>query len=128
MANGDLGKVYRNGDTIIRQGDAGSCMYVIQDGEVEVIRSHNGSTVRLAVLGQGDIFGELSLFGNDKRSATVRALGDARIITVEKKIFLRRIQEDLTLAFRVFQTMAARLNTMNAELTVLKSPLYADYS
>lgn len=126
MGTGDLGKMYRNGDSIVRQGDAGSSMYVIQDGEVEVVRSHNGKTVRLAVLGQGDIFGELSLFGNDKRSATVRALGDARIITVDKKIFLRRIQEDLTLAFRVFQTMAARLNTMSAELTALKSPVYAD--
>lgn len=120
MSNGDLGKVYRDGDTIIRQGDAGSSMYVIQEGEVEVLRLHNGHTVRLAVLGQGDIFGESSLFGNEKRSATVRALGDARIITVDKNIFLRRLQEDLTLAFRVFQTMAARLNQTNAELTVLK--------
>jgi CRP/FNR family cyclic AMP-dependent transcriptional regulator len=125
MGNGDLGKWYRDGDTIIRQGDAGSSMYVIQDGEVEVIRSHNGNTVRLAVLRQGDIFGESSLFGNDKRSATVRALGDARVITVDKKIFLRRLQEDLTLAFKVFQTMADRLNTMSAELTALKSPVYA---
>jgi CRP-like cAMP-binding protein len=123
MDNGALGKVYRNGDTIVHQGDAGDCMYVIQAGEVEVVRSQNGSAVRLAVLGQGDIFGELSLFGNDKRTATVRALGDARIMTVDKNIFLRRIQEDLTLAFRIFQTMAARLNDMNAEMAVLKSPV-----
>ena len=122
MSCGALGKVYRQGETIVFQGDEGSCMYVIQDGEVEVVRSHDGTTVRLAVLGPGDIFGELSLFGNDKRSATVRALGDVRIITVDKHIFLRRVQEDLTLAFRIFQTMAARLNQMNAELAVLKCP------
>ncbi len=122
MNNGALGKVYKSGDAIVLQGDAGNCMYVIQDGEVEVVRSHNGNTVRLAVLGQGDIFGELSLFGNDTRSATVRALNDARIITVDKNTFLRRVQEDLTLAFRVFQTMASRLNNMNAELAALKSP------
>ena len=121
MGNGDLGQIYRDGETIIRQGDAGSCMYVIQDGEVEVVRSHNGNNVCLAVLSQGDIFGELSLFGDNKRSATVRALGDARIITVDRNIFLRRLQEDVTLAFRIFQNMAARLNHMNAELTVLKS-------
>ncbi|HSG17328.1 MAG TPA: cyclic nucleotide-binding domain-containing protein [Anaerolineae bacterium] len=122
MSCGALGKVYRQGETIVFQGDEGSCMYVIQDGEVEVVRSHDGTTVRLAVLGPGDIFGELSLFGNGKRSATVRALGDVRIITVDKHIFLRRVQEDLTLAFRIFQTMAARLNQMNAELAVLKCP------
>lgn len=123
MTDGALGRVYKNGETIVRQGDAGDCMYVIQDGEVEVVRSCNGCAVRLAVLGQGDIFGELSLFGNSKRTATVRALGDARIMTVDKNIFLRRVQEDLTLAFRIFQTMASRLNTMNAELAVLKSPV-----
>ena len=121
MTRGNLGKVYRDGDTIIRQGDVGNSMYVIQEGEVEVVRSHNGKTVRLAVLGQGDIFGELSLFGNDKRSASVYAYGDVRIITVDRKIFLRRIQEDVTLAFRMFQNMAARLNHMNAELAILKS-------
>ena len=56
---------------------------------------------------------------------TVRALGDARVLTVDKKTFLRRIQEDLSLAFRVFQTMASRLNSMNAEMAVLKSPVLA---
>ncbi len=121
--SGNLGKFYRDGDTIIHQGDVGNSMYVIQEGEVEVVRSENGKTVRLAVLGQGDIFGELSLFGNDKRSATVRALGKVRIITIDKKIFLSRIQEDLTLTFRIFQTMAVRFNSMNAELTLLKNPV-----
>lgn len=120
MSKGALGKVYRNGETIVRQGDAGSSMYVIQDGEVEVLKTQNGNSVRLAILGPGDFFGEISLLGNEKRSATVCALGDVRVITVEKKIFLIRIQEDLTLAFRIFQTMASRLNTMNDELTTLK--------
>ncbi len=100
-------------------------MYVIQDGEVEVVRSHNGNAVHLAVLGQGDFFGEISLFGQEKRSATVRALGDVRIITVDKKIFWRRLQEDLTLAFRIFETMADRIKKMNAELVDLKSPVQA---
>jgi CRP-like cAMP-binding protein len=123
MANGELGRVYRDGALIIRQGDVGSAMYVIQDGEVEVVRLHNGREVRLAILSPGDIFGELSLLGNSKRSATVRALGDVRVITVDKNIFLRRIQEDLSLAFKIFQTMTARLDHMNVELSVLKSPL-----
>jgi CRP-like cAMP-binding protein len=120
MKKGGLGKMYKDGDVIVRQGDVGSSMYVIQDGEVEVIRSHNGNSVSLAVLSRGDFFGEISLFGNEKRSATVRAIDDVRVITVEKRIFLRRIQEDLTLAFRIFQTMAARVNEMNSELVVLK--------
>ena len=120
MTKGDLGKIYRDHETIIRQGDVGNSMYVIQEGEVEILKVHNGNAVRLAVLGSGDIFGELSLFGDDKRTATVRALGDVRVITVDRKIFLRRVQEDVTLAFRMFQNMASRLNNMNAELATLK--------
>ena len=73
MRNGGLGEMFRDGDTIIRQGDVGSSMYVIEDGQVEVIHLYDGKAVRLAVLGRGDIFGELSLFGNEERSATVRS-------------------------------------------------------
>ncbi|MGD8806868.1 MAG: cyclic nucleotide-binding domain-containing protein [Chloroflexota bacterium] len=120
MSNSVLGKVYKQGDAIIRQGDAGKCMYVIQEGEVEVIRSYDGGDVRLAVLGQGDIFGEISLLGNERRSASVLAIGEVRVITIDKKIFLQRLQEDLTLAFRIFQTMAARIRNMNSRLVVLK--------
>lgn len=119
--NGALGRVYKSGDTIIRQGDPGICMYVIQEGEVEVIGSFNGNDVRLAVLGKGDIFGEISLLGNGQRSATVLAIGEVRVITVDKRVLLQRLQEDVTLAFRIFQTMAARITAMNSEMAVLKS-------
>ena len=121
MRNGALGKVYQGGEEIVHQGDIGSCMYVIQDGEVEVVRYQDGTTVQLAVLGRGEFFGEISLFGNEERSATVRAKGEARILTVDKKIFLRRIQEDLTLALRVFQTMADRIKDMNSRLAATNS-------
>ena len=115
-----LGKRYSDGEIIVRQGEMGNCMYVIQDGEVEVVKSQNGKNVCLATLGQGEFFGEISLFANKERTATVRAKGDVRIITVEKKIFLGRIQEDVTLAFRIFQSMADRINNANSELVALK--------
>ena len=119
MSSGALGKIYESGEVIFHQGDAGDCMYVIQDGAVEVLCSQDGATVRLAVLKSGDFFGELSLFGQEERSATIRALVKARIITVDKKTFMRRIQEDSTLGFRIFQTMADRLKVMNAKFTVM---------
>ncbi|MFN2190492.1 MAG: cyclic nucleotide-binding domain-containing protein [Candidatus Promineifilaceae bacterium] len=123
MRSGALGKVYHGGEAIVQQGEMGSSMYVIQDGEVEVIRTQDGSTIQLAVLGRGEFFGEISLFGNEERSATVRAKGEARILTVDKKIFLRQIQSDLTLAFRVFETMAARIKEMNSRLAAANSQI-----
>jgi CRP-like cAMP-binding protein len=121
MSSGALGREYKGGDVIVHQGEMGDCMYVIQEGEVEVVRVDNGSIIRLAVLGRGDFFGEMSVFEKEARSATVRALDRVRVITVDKKTFMRRIKEDPTLAFRIFQTMASRIKQLNEELVAIKS-------
>jgi len=120
MAKGALGKVYDGGEIIVHQGEIGDCMYVIQDGEVEVVRIQNGDIVRLAVLENGDFFGEMAIFEKEVRSATVRALGSVRLLTIDRKTFLRRIQEDPTLAFRIVQTMSGRIQLLNQEVVALK--------
>ena len=67
-----LGKAYPDGADIIRQGDPGDCMFVVQSGTVEVVREEDGETTLLAELGPNDFFGEMSLFERETRSATVR--------------------------------------------------------
>ena len=120
MTKGALGKVYEGGEIIVRQGEKGDCMYVIQEGQVEVVQIKGEDIVRLAALDQGDFFGEMAIFEKETRSATVRALGEVRLLTVDRKTFLRRIQEDPSLAFRVVQTMSGRINQLNQELVSLK--------
>ena len=121
MEAGALGKVYRDGEVIIRQGESGDCMYVIQAGQAEVLQESEGKEVRLSVLGEGDVFGEMALFEREARSATVRALGDARVLTVDKKTFLRRIHEDPSFAFRILQKMSHRIRELDAELVRMKT-------
>jgi hypothetical protein len=113
---GDLGKIYAEGETIIRQGEVGGCMYVIQSGKVEVIKEEGGKEIRLAELGEGDFFGEMALFEKDVRSATVRPLGEVRVLTIDKKMFLRKIHDDPSLAFRIMQKMSRRIRELNDEL------------
>jgi CRP-like cAMP-binding protein len=117
MDTGALGKVYKDGEIIVRQGEVGDCMYVIQEGQVEVIAEESGEEIRLAVRGEGEFFGEMAIFDRDVRSATVRAMGQVRALTVDKKNFLRRIHEDPSLAFRIVETMSRRLRELQAELT-----------
>ena len=119
MAKGELGRQYGAGETIVREGEPGDCLYVIQSGEVEVIRERDGAQVQLAVLRESDFFGEGSLFDREKRSATVRALGEVRVLTVDKKTLLRRIQEDPTLAYRIIETMSHRVRDLDATVTRL---------
>lgn len=60
-----------------------------------------GQEIRLELLGEGEIIGEMAIFENEVRSATVRASGQARLLTVDKRNFLRRVHEDPSLAYRI---------------------------
>ena len=121
METGALGKMYRDGEAIVCQGEVGDCMYVIQAGQAEVLQEKENQEVRLAVLGEGDVFGEMALFEREARSATVRALGDLRVFTVDKRTFLRRIHQDPSLAFRILQKMSYRIRELDAEIVRLKT-------
>ena len=85
METGALGKIYQNGEIIIRQGEVGNCMFVIQEGRVEVLAERGGQEVLIAVREEGDFFGEMAIFERDVQSATIRALGEVRVFTVDKK-------------------------------------------
>jgi hypothetical protein len=115
IKTGELGKVYQDGEIIIRQGEIGDCMFVIQEGQVEVILEQNGRDPRRIVRGPGEFFGEMAIFEREVRMATVRALGQARILTVDKKNFMRRMHEDPSLAYRLVQTMSQRIRELSAD-------------
>jgi CRP/FNR family cyclic AMP-dependent transcriptional regulator len=114
---GALGKRYRDGETIIRQGEMGDCMYVVQSGRVEVVQLSEQGKQHLAFLESGDFFGEMSVFEKEVRSATVQSAGDARVLKVDKKTLLRRIREDPLLAVNLLQTMSHRIRDLNEEVS-----------
>lgn len=121
MEQGELGRVFQAGEIVFREGDEGDCMFVIQEGEIEVFADREGREVRLAVRGVGEVFGEMALLERSRRSASVRALTRLRAITVDRKSFLRRVHEDPSLAFRVVETLSRRLRDLTAEVARLKS-------
>jgi CRP-like cAMP-binding protein len=119
MRVGDLGRTYRDGEVVIRQGERADCMYIVQEGQVEVVAEAANGDVRLGVLEPGNVFGEMALFSKAPRSATVRALGETRVLRIDKEGFLKRIHEDPSLAFRILQKMADRIRTLDAEIVRL---------
>ncbi len=116
-----LGRLYKDGEAIINQGETGDCMYVIQSGKVTVFQCMNGKEVHLAELNEGDFFGEMALFERKIRSATVRALGEVQVLTVDKKTLLLRIQEDPSMALRIMQKMSLRTRNLDNELVRIRS-------
>jgi CRP/FNR family cyclic AMP-dependent transcriptional regulator len=120
MEPGALGKEYDDQEVICRQGDRGDFMYVMQAGRALVVHEEGGTEVVVGELAAGDVFGEMAIFDRQPRSATVRAKGNARILTLDKRSFLRRVHEDPSLAFQILQKMSLRIRGLNDELMRLK--------
>jgi CRP-like cAMP-binding protein len=123
MNAGTLGRSYADGETIIRQGTQGDRMYVVQEGEVEILREQEDKGVRLTILGAGDFFGEVPLFERVSSAglvrATARALGPARVLTVDRRTIVKRIHEDPSLAYRILETMSRRIRQLETDMVRL---------
>lgn len=114
--NKAMGHLYKNGEVIIKQGTSGNCLFVIQEGKVEVLLEREEKEIKVAELGKTDFFGEMGLFEKDVRSCTVKAKGDAHVLTVDKKNFYKSIQDDASLAYRLLEKMSNRLREANLKI------------
>jgi len=120
MTKGALGKTYSDGDVLVRQGDVGDAMFVIQEGEAEVLVEKDGVQVRVRIAGEGEIIGEMAVFEREARSATVKALGELRALTIDKRNFMRQIAEDPSVAFRIVQSMSSRIRELSDRIAELQ--------
>jgi CRP-like cAMP-binding protein len=123
MGKGELGKTYGDGEIITRQGDIGECMFVIQKGRVQVFVERDGVETPLRIANEGEFMGEMAIFDREVRSATIRAVGEARLLTIDKKNFLKRIHSDPSLAFRLVQMMSKRVRDLSDEIARLKNTI-----
>lgn len=119
MKEGELGRVYSNGEAICTEGETGDKMFVIQSGRVKITKNKPSGEITLATLGSGDMFGEMALFDKLPRSATATAMGESRVLGVDKKKLFITISRDPTLAFKILETMSQRIRRLNDDLTKL---------
>ncbi|RUS45139.1 ABC transporter transmembrane domain-containing protein [Cohnella sp. AR92] len=81
-------EVFEPGDIVVREGDEGNKFYIIVRGQVEVLkRSADGENARVAVLQDGDHFGEIALLRGIPRTATVRAMGRSVLLSARREAF-----------------------------------------
>jgi CRP-like cAMP-binding protein/flavin-dependent dehydrogenase len=123
MEIGALGKTYQDGEIIVRQGERGDCMYVVQNGFVEVMVDSGDQQVQLRTLGKDEFFGEMAIFEHEIRTATVRARGPVRILSVDHRNLLQRIHEDPSLAYRLMKVMSNRIEKLSEEIARLEHQL-----
>jgi len=106
-------KTFKAGSQIFSEGDFGREMYIILKGEVEIFRILDGKKSQLAVLKQGDIFGELAIIDKFPRSATAVALTDSVVLAVNSSAFESVILESKDFTKKIIKLLSTRIRRTN---------------
>ena len=102
---------------IFREGDASDTCYVINAGHARAVREHSdGRTITLAHFGPGDIFGELAMFDDERRSATIETLDDIEAIAILGADMRRLLREHPDIAVKLVIGLGRRLREANERL------------
>lgn len=96
---------FQAGETILREGEEGDCMYVLVQGEAEI--SLQGKS--LGLVGPGEIFGEMALIETTHRSATITARTDCRVAVIDRKSFSLIVRHVPDFSMHVVRVLAGRL-------------------
>ena len=108
---------FEAGEAVFREGDASSSCYVVQDGHARAIREHpDGRQITLATFGPGDIFGELAMFDDELRSATVEATDDLEALAILGPDMRRLMREHAEIAVKLAVSLVRRLRNANERL------------
>ena len=104
-------------EAIIRQGDEGSELFVVQSGEVAVsVRGNSGQDAELQKLGPGAFFGEMSLLAGDRRAATVRSTTSCELLVIDKPALATVFESAPELVEVISQVVASRIAEKSARL------------
>lgn len=108
---------YREGATIVRQGDTSMTLYVILSGRVRIEREiERGVTIPVGELGTAGAFGEMGLLDDEPRAATVVALEPTECALLSKWDFQTELRNDPDIALAVLPVLTQRIRELNARL------------
>ena len=102
---------------IFREGDESDTCYIVATGHARALREHSdGRTIALARFGPGDIFGELAMFDDERRSATVEAMDELQAFAVMSADMRRLMREHPDIAVKLVTALGRRLRAANERL------------
>ncbi|MFC1513877.1 Crp/Fnr family transcriptional regulator [candidate division KSB1 bacterium] len=130
MAHGSIiskPQTFKKGETIFREGDIGNEMYILKAGKVEVVKSIKDEELILATLDVNSFFGEMALFGDKHRSATIRAVEDCTIVPINKLILDQQLKLVPDWFVAIMRTLVLRLKDTNKRLKS-RYPINLEYS
>lgn len=115
-----VNKFYKKCSVIVRETDPGNTMYIINKGKVKISRTiESGKEVILAILGEEDFFGEMSLLDGMERSASVTTLEDSELFILNREDFLDLINRYPKIAIVLLKELALRLRKSDTQIKSL---------
>ncbi len=126
LVQGDLERIaelavprgFEPGHVVFREGDASDTCYIVREGRARAIREHgDGRTITLATFGPGDIFGELAMFEDELRSATVEAVEPTAVVAILGPDMRRLMTEHPEISTRLVIALGRRLREANERLS-----------
>jgi CRP-like cAMP-binding protein len=113
-------RVYEKGQMILLEESMGETFFIITQGAVKVTRlSADGREVILAILGESDFFGEMSLLDGEGRSANIVANEDAQVLTLSRNDFLDCLESYPKIAIALLEELATRLRKSDQQIESL---------
>lgn len=113
------GRVYQPGEVVVREGDVGETMFIIQTGEVRIHKRIRERETTLAVLKAGDFFGEMAIIDKEPRSASATAAAESKILVLSKDIFESQIKTNPKIIMSILKKMSERLRAADRQIKTL---------
>jgi CRP/FNR family transcriptional regulator, cyclic AMP receptor protein len=109
---------FHPGQVVFREGDASDTCYIVRSGRARAVRAHSdGRVITLATFGPGDIFGELALFEDERRSATIEATELTTVVAVLGPDMRRLLSQHPQISTRLVIALGRRLRETNERLS-----------
>jgi CRP/FNR family transcriptional regulator, cyclic AMP receptor protein len=100
---------FDEGEVLFREGDPADSAYLIDEGRVAICIGDGDTEVMIGTLGRHDLFGELALFRNAPRAATIRAMGPVQVMRIDGDMFIRMVTENADTALGVMRILSDKL-------------------
>jgi CRP-like cAMP-binding protein len=116
-------RTYRAGERLFEQGDEGDAAFIIINGEVDVLVQVDGGEQSVAVLGKGEIFGELAVICDQTRSSAIAARAELDTLRLDRNMVLNLMREFPDISLEMVRILGARLEKTTRELSQARAAL-----
>lgn len=124
LSDEDLARLYQlavpielsQGEVLMKEGTQGDSLYVVLEGEFEITKRSGEREIAIAVRGAGEVMGEMGLLSEEPRSATVTAMGPARLLRLDQEDFQSVLRSSSEAAMAILHTVTSRLRNTESML------------